>query len=968
MNKRLPFSEVKAAALAALPRVLDWAGIRHQQAGHEIQMLNPTRSNDDGFGSFSINSVTGVWADFASDDKGGDVVSLVAFVKGYGQGDACKDLARLFGIISGDASPNSQPAPLPPPPPPAPDPWQALLPIPEGMMGTIPRTKYKHPGTIKQFWWYHDAAGQKLGAVVRVEPGMNDRSKDYFPLFAFQHSESGKHEWRWKNINGLRPLYGLDKLAARPDATVVICEGEKAADAAAKLLPGHVAVCWMAGAKALGKADFTPLSGRNCLIWPDNDAPGEAAAQELAGILGRVGVAGVYQVDITAFAEFTPASDQGRAELAHGGKWDAGDDAADALAYGWTADHMQCLAAAQRLILTDKDETPPTPETTSSTPSTSKPRAPRRKAANPATAGGNPFKLSASGVYFQTEDMDVAFWVCGPLHILASTRDDNGENWGLLVRMTDPDGNDKEWNIPAEMLAAGEGTEIVKGLLTRGLRMGAGPKAKQRLLEYLGRYDGDARATLVNRMGWHKGAFLLPDACIGDTSEPLVYRAESKQREIVKTAGTLQQWQQEVGRYCVGNSRMLFAVSTAFAGPLMDIIGAESGGFHLYGESSQGKSTIFEALSSVYGTKDFMRSWRSTDNSLEAVATEYSDCVLPLDEIGMCDPRIVGDTIYMLGNGKGKGRANDQGGSRGRVASWRLLFLSSGEVTPEARMLEVGRKMMAGMEVRLVNIPKNEHTEFGMFECIHGKKSASAFADGIKAATAKYYGTPIRAYLDKLVAERVKVAALLVEGMKRFAGDVVPDGAHGQVHRVAYRFALVAMAGELASEWGVTGWSQGEAIKAARLCFTDWLHSRGTRGSREDDQIIARIRLFFEQNGEARFTRLSTETALYDHEGSAPDPDDHAPKTLARCGYRLKDKTEGLIKYYILPESFRTEICAGLDHNRVCKLLLELGALETTKGGNNRLQVRTTPEAKYSKSGRAWVYCITSNLFGGGHD
>src|SRR5574343_314480 len=103
--KKLPFDAVNHAALAGLTRVLDWAGVRWQQHGYEVQMLNPHRSDDESFGSFSINANSGVWADFATGDKGGDVVSLVAYLKGYGQGDACKDLARLFGVMPGDASP-----------------------------------------------------------------------------------------------------------------------------------------------------------------------------------------------------------------------------------------------------------------------------------------------------------------------------------------------------------------------------------------------------------------------------------------------------------------------------------------------------------------------------------------------------------------------------------------------------------------------------------------------------------------------------------------------------------------------------------------------------------------------------------------------------------------------------------------------------------------------------------------------
>ena len=70
------------------------------------------------------------------------------------------------------------------------------------------------------------------------------------------------------------PLYGLDRLAARPEAAALICEGEKAADAAAALLPELVPVATMNGAQAPAKSDFAALKGRRVLIWADDDAPG----------------------------------------------------------------------------------------------------------------------------------------------------------------------------------------------------------------------------------------------------------------------------------------------------------------------------------------------------------------------------------------------------------------------------------------------------------------------------------------------------------------------------------------------------------------------------------------------------------------------------------------------------------------------------------------------------------------------
>jgi uncharacterized protein (DUF927 family) len=971
--KRLPFTETNRAALAGLVRVLDWLGVHHQHAGHEIQMLNPSRQ-DSGFGSFSINTNTGVWADFASDGKGGDVVSLVAYVKGCEQGEACKMLARMFGIMAGEALPAESAAPLPAARTQPADTWQPVTPIPADMLGSMPRSKPKHPGKLVQVWRYNNADGLPLVFVARLEPGQNGRSKDYFPLAAWQDSDTGKRCWRWKNLPSPRPLYGLDRLAERPAAPVMICEGEKAADAAGKLLPDHVAVCWMNGSQAENKADFAPLTGRHCVIWRDNDQPGEDAAKAVATLLAKAGVASIGQVDVSAFAAFSPGGDTDQPTLSAGGRWESGDDAADAITYGWTPAHIRLLIDAGKWLEGPPEPSASTVEEHQASEPAGTMAAPPAKAAKrskpraTSASSGNPFKVTDSGVYFQTEDMDSPLWVCAKLDILARTRDSNGEGWGLLVRFPDPDGTEKDWNIPAELLASSEGAEVIKGLLSKGLLIGSGPKARQRLLEYLQRFDSDQRATIVPRLGWHNSAFLLPDACIGDSREALVYQAASRQREVMQAAGTLAEWQSEVARYCVGNSRLAFAVSVAFAGPLLDVIGAESGGFHFFGDSSQGKTTLLQVAASVYGAPSYLQTWRATDNALEAIAASYSDCLLPLDEIHQCDPRIIGETVYMLGNGRGKSRANDRGGSRGAVAEWRLLFLSSGEKTLAAHMAEARKEMKAGMEIRLLAVQADAGQSLGLFDTLHDKSSGKALADHLKAAVSRLYGTPARAFIERLVQERDALPVLIRQQVSRFADEVLPPGAHGQAHRAASRFALVAVAGELASAWGVTGWPRGSAWEAAKLCFADWLKVRGGAGNREDEELLSKVRLFFEQHGEARFTRLSTETILHEDDGNAPDPDDHAPKTLAKCGYRLKDKADGLIKWYVMPASFRSEVCAGLDHNRVCRLLKEAGALEVTAGSGSQLQVRTIPEAKYSKSGRARVYCVTSNLFGGDHE
>ncbi|MCD4487456.1 hypothetical protein LQR31_23570, partial [Chromobacterium vaccinii] len=187
-------------------------------------------------------------------------------------------------------------------------------------------------------------------------------------------------------------------LAARPDAPVVICEGEKAADAAAQLLPDHVAVCWMNGAEAANKADFRPLAGRHCLIWRDYDAPGWEAATAVAAQLAKVGAASVSHAPVERFEIYHPSDADQAPALLDGGQWGSSDDAADALARGWTAAHL-------RLLL----ETEPEAETlaASNCQASEAAAAPSASAPRPSPSTlGNPFKLSERGVYFQTEDMD----------------------------------------------------------------------------------------------------------------------------------------------------------------------------------------------------------------------------------------------------------------------------------------------------------------------------------------------------------------------------------------------------------------------------------------------------------------------------------------------------------------------------------------------------------------------------------
>src|SRR5262249_22626494 len=148
-----------------------------------------------------------------------------------------------------------------------------------------------------------------------------------------------------------------------------------------------------------------------------------------------------------------------------------------------------------------------------------------------------------------------------------------------------------------------------------------------------------------------------------------------------------------------------------------------------------------------------MRTWRATANGLEAVAAETSDALLVLDEIVQANPREVDQVVYMLANNAGKARASRTGGAR-RQFNWRLLFLSTGEMTLEAKLAEVGLPARAGQGVRMVDLSADAGAGLGVFQELHGFPSAAALADHLRAATSAHCGTAGPAYLDQLARER----------------------------------------------------------------------------------------------------------------------------------------------------------------------------------------------------------------------
>lgn len=556
---------------------------------------------------------------------------------------------------------------------------------------------------------------------------------------------------------------------------------------------------------------------------------------------------------------------------------------------------------------------------------------PRQSVANTPAAscpyGGGRFEVSHKGVHFIGKDKEAREqppkWVCASLHVIAKTRDEKSGKWGRLLEWQDDDGIKHQWAMPLELLE-GDGSDVRRELAQQGLHIASAQTARHLLAAYIKTWQVEGRARCVDRLGWLGDVYVTPLGSIGHTSELVVFQNGHAIEPAYSESGTADEWCDCVAALAQGNSRLVFALSAAFAGPLADIAGEDSGGFHFRGASSSGKSTTLKLAASVWGKpSNYVRLWRGTVNGLEGLATLHNDGLLILDEIGQIDPAAAGDAAYLLANGQGKARANRNGLARA-AQRWRLLFLSAGEESLSAVMARAGKKSSAGQEIRLADIEADAGAGMGIFETLHDISTAAALASAIKEACDKYHGTIGKAWLNHLTENRAQLAACITCDIKNFLAEVVPAGAAGQVERVARRFALVGIAGELATHYKLTGWAQGEAIQAARKCFAAWLESFGGSGNREERAILTQARAFLEEHGASRFEDQSAF---------------HGQRIPNRVGF-YRNGADGEREFLVLPDAFREEVCLNFDEKAVKKTLIEAGLLLPAKDGKPSQVVR----------------------------
>jgi len=735
---------------------------------------------------------------------------------------------------------------------------------------------------------------------------------------------------------GKKPLYALEHvLGVIEKQPIYIVEGEQKADFINSL---GLTATTCGGSGNTDKTDLKPLATHAIVIWADNDKAGTKFFNEIAQQLDGLGCDIRYIVlDGLNLPE----------------KGDVMDwvDLRKQQGLATTASDITALITAQY--------EPPSPSD----------NLPDGMLAEPMEWENGSFEIHDKGVFYIEKLKNGEYrerFISSPILVTAKTRDNTSNNWGRLLQWQDDAFIHHNWAVPNELFQ-GDGTESRKALSNQGVIITPDRRGRELFQIYLMSYPVDKFALCVDSVGWHGHRYVLPTETYSNPAtkhdEVIVYQRTDGLDNRFQFKGDLEAWKSGVSLLLESHSKLVFSVACAFAGQLLEPLNQQGGGFHINGTSSKGKSTAIYLACSVWGhPKEYYRTWRSTGNALEQTAFMHNDGFLVLDEIGEASAKDIGQTVYMLANGQGKARM-----ARTAIAKapqqWRVLFLSSGEKTFKEILNEIGQTAKLGQEIRLPEISLDT-CEHGVFDLVDFAPDASQQANMLYENSVNAYGVAGKAWLEYLTTDKGQLTETALKMYQQYKAKLTPDNAQGHIARVASRFAIVAVAGELATQANITGWKKGRALEAVISVFKTWLNSFEMVGDFEDRQILQQVRAFFEANGNSRFDTLieGNKRASFgnsDHADDAnTDTKSFREKTMYRVGYKVVNAQQReTLRYLFFKEQFKQELCSGFDPKKVAKVLKKHGWLDCANGKTTKQE--RTPESKNP----VWLYVFNTSMF-----
>jgi putative DNA primase/helicase len=486
------------------------------------------------------------------------------------------------------------------------------------------------------------------------------------------------------------------------------------------------------------------------------------------------------------------------------------------------------------------------------------------------------------------------------------------------------------WTMPRGELA-GDGTMLTSQLLDRGYEYV--PKEKKALMEYLHGLGSQAEKTytVVNRTGWVGHSFVLPHKTHGDESIRFL-DVEPRRDTVTETKGILEDWRKYIGEPCAGNPiQIFFGIGIPLVAPLLTLLGRESGGFHLYGDTSNGKTTTMKIAASVAGVKK-ISTWLTTVKGLEAKAAASNDSVLFLDEMQQSPAEDVSKIIYNVHNGIGTLRMNVKMSSR-KTLEWTVMVFSTGEFSSRDYLNANKIVQKGGQEVRLTDIPAVfDDALYGAFSTIHGYDDPRDFVKDLEHHCEQHRGVLMEAFLDRLVADRTDpdFDGKLSQRVNDIAKSLSKEYKNPAMSRVANKFALVQVALELAHSYDLLPFSFEDIPQSVEKIFKHWIEKRGGGdNSSEVIQACDRIKAMFVND---RFSDRVV-NIICDKIGKLSF--DTSGKGRNLLAYRKADKEGNLEEFWVPTKVFDKTLCQDANRRQLIAELQDRGWIKQP-GANGR--------------------------------
>lgn len=515
-----------------------------------------------------------------------------------------------------------------------------------------------------------------------------------------------------------------------------------------------------------------------------------------------------------------------------------------------------------------------------------------------------------------------------PIDIIGTGQDNDGAYYRIIKFKDKITRQQKTAALPQAEIADGK---CWGRLGFYGLSIESNPTKRRKLADYLQKEGSQTAFTITDRAGWHEDSYIMPSGetiTATDKDPAIIYNGDTSQAKAYQPNGELTDWQQNIARYAVGNSRLCLALGASFAAPLLSLLNEESGGFHLMGDSSDGKTTAAKVALSVWGKPSgSLLSWSGTKIGFSNTAAARNDGLLVLDEIGQASPHVIGDTVYSVMNGINKVQGAKQGGNRA-LTRWKVMMFSTGEKTPDSILKHNKGDWNAGQAARLPSI--RAAAQYGIYDTLHGFEDGALLSEHIAQSAEKYHGVAGRLFIRQLLDDLEQTKQQATERIAAFIATI-PE-LSGQARRVAKRFAIAAAALELAAP--VTGLPIGVGMAGVKKCFDEWLEANGA-GKLEDRRIIEQAEDFIAQHAlGTRFMEWSDKSTNKDH-----------------AEYRKQEGEK--LELWVIRRVFADEIAQSFDESKVCRVLADNGLLKYNHKNRGY---------QHQRKGNGWFHVLATNI------